>query len=644
MPSHLSRIAAIVLAPVLSISASANAQELVVTPIHDYSYSGVKGEPVVVIADLASSLPQPPLTYIAPDNETNFTFLKPHALALFSANLALASHAANMNGGGGAVDIIDTVQDQRLGSFAMAGYENDGYGTYAINPARTHMLVFSGLSNSLLFVVPAPFSESSIASTVLMPGRGGTAQTHAIVFDNVTGRAYVGHRAGISALDPPYASIAFTIPLPGAGGSTVEGRAIALSPDNAALASTLYEDGKVQMLHAPFSAASTPTTLTVPNALALDGLEFTPDGTKLLVVDAHVPATQAPTAPWMTFSNINANASGLAAAGPAATMGSRNTAPDTASIPQVFAISAPFDTNAPIEILAAGPSEAEGFEDIDISADGQFAALSGGTQTAGAPLVVLRAPFTTAGVTAYPIYIPPLNGSYDSLGGRGAGTARFWSAPIAPIPQITTDTTVSATEGDSGTSPLVLHALLSHASAQSVTVQYATADESLTAPLRYLATSGTLTFAPGETVKTLSVPIVGNTNHDGDGFFEVDFSNPIHASLLGIGAHVQCEVFDNDSRFIITTPSPLPDGFVGAPYALAFATAGSPGGAITWTATPPSSLSLDPVTGVLGGTPTSAGRYFFNVLANAGATGTGRGYQLTIHGDRIFANGFETGP
>jgi hypothetical protein len=183
--------------------------------------------------------------------------------------------------------------------------------------------------------------------------------------------------------------------------------------------------------------------------------------------------------------------------------------------------------------------------------------------------------------------------------------------------------------------------LLSRASTQSVSVDFVTSDGTLTAPDRYLATSGTLTFAPGETSKLVSVPIIGNVLHDGDGYFYTYFSNPVNASLLDTEASVACYVFDNDSRFIVANPSPLPDGFVGAPYSLTFTTVGGPGGALNWYATPPSSLSLDPVTGVLGGIPTSAGRYFFNVLVSAGTANTGRSYQLTIRSDRIFADDFE---
>ena len=54
-------IAALTLGP-----AATSAQELVITPDHAFAFVGGAGDPVVVIADLAATLPQPPLIYIAP--------------------------------------------------------------------------------------------------------------------------------------------------------------------------------------------------------------------------------------------------------------------------------------------------------------------------------------------------------------------------------------------------------------------------------------------------------------------------------------------------------------------------------------------------------------------------------------------------
>ena len=67
----------------------------------------------------------------------------------------------------------------------------------------------------------------------------------------------------------------------------------------------------------------------------------------------------------------------------------------------------------------------------------------------------------------------------------------------------------------------------------TVTVDYRTEDRSATAPADYQSTSGTLTFAPGETEKTLSVPIVDDTVEDSREKFWLLLSNASGA-LLGV--------------------------------------------------------------------------------------------------------------
>ena len=62
--------------------------------------------------------------------------------------------------------------------------------------------------------------------------------------------------------------------------------------------------------------------------------------------------------------------------------------------------------------------------------------------------------------------------------------------------------------------PLAFAVTLSRVAAVPVTVAYATADGTATAGADYTATSGTLTFAPGETAKTVPVPVLDDAHDD----------------------------------------------------------------------------------------------------------------------------------
>ena len=67
---------------------------------------------------------------------------------------------------------------------------------------------------------------------------------------------------------------------------------------------------------------------------------------------------------------------------------------------------------------------------------------------------------------------------------------------------------------------------LSRASGEAVTVDYGTSDGTATAGSDYTATSGTLTFAAGETSKTVSVPVLDDSHDEGSETMTLTLSNP----------------------------------------------------------------------------------------------------------------------
>ena len=94
------------------------------------------------------------------------------------------------------------------------------------------------------------------------------------------------------------------------------------------------------------------------------------------------------------------------------------------------------------------------------------------------------------------------------------------------------------TEGDSGTQDAVFTVDLSAPSGRAVSVDYATTNGTAVEPGDYTETSGSLTFAPGETTKDVNVPVVGELDTELTETFTLTLSAPSNATFadaVGVG-------------------------------------------------------------------------------------------------------------
>jgi hypothetical protein len=89
----------------------------------------------------------------------------------------------------------------------------------------------------------------------------------------------------------------------------------------------------------------------------------------------------------------------------------------------------------------------------------------------------------------------------------------------------------SVLEGNRGSSQVAVAVTLSRSSSAEVTVRYATANGNALAKSDYSATSGTLTFQPGETRRTISVSITGDRKREPHEAFSVHLSNAVGATI-----------------------------------------------------------------------------------------------------------------
>lgn len=119
---------------------------------------------------------------------------------------------------------------------------------------------------------------------------------------------------------------------------------------------------------------------------------------------------------------------------------------------------------------------------------------------------------------------------YVRISGDSAGVGSY---TLEVRPATLSIAAASVTEGNSGTAVLTYVVSLSAPSSLPVTVGYATANGSATAGSDYVAQSGTLTIAAGQTSGTVSILVKGDTAVEGNETLKLTLSGAAGAVLAG---------------------------------------------------------------------------------------------------------------
>ncbi len=118
----------------------------------------------------------------------------------------------------------------------------------------------------------------------------------------------------------------------------------------------------------------------------------------------------------------------------------------------------------------------------------------------------------------------------DSVGNISDATSESF---VTDLPKLVINN-ATETEGNSGTTTITFTVSLSDPTSETVTVDYATSDDTAKAGNDYIAASGTLVFAPQETSKNIDITINGDVIDEGDETFQINLSNPSHAEIEGV--------------------------------------------------------------------------------------------------------------
>ena len=185
-----------------------------------------------------------------------------------------------------------------------------------------------------------------------------------------------------------------------------------------------------------------------------------------------------------------------------------------------------------------------------------YTALASGTLTFAAGETAKTLTVTVTGdETSEPdeTVVVSLSGSVNAAISTATGTGTITDDDGEPSLSIDSP---SVTEGDSGSASLEFTVSLSAASGKQVTVGYAEGTGTASSGTDYTAlASGTLTFAAGETAKTLTVTVTGDETSEPDETVVVSLSGSVNAAISTASGTGTITDDDGEPSLSIDSPS-----------------------------------------------------------------------------------------
>jgi Calx-beta domain-containing protein len=212
------------------------------------------------------------------------------------------------------------------------------------------------------------------------------------------------------------------------------------------------------------------------------------------------------------------------------------------------------DTTATFRITLAEPVTTEvrvsyATSDLTATAGSDYAATSGqlffapGETLLTVPVTIFGDAISESDERFRLTLSNPTNATLD----RVIGVAVIQDNDSGPRPTLTT-TNVRVLEGTASNNDAVFRVTLSSAATTEVRVDYATANVNAIAGSDYTAATGTLTFAPGETSKTIVVTTIADKIAEPEERFTLTLTNAIGA-VIGTGEAEGTIVDDDVTRF-----------------------------------------------------------------------------------------------